>query len=112
MDKDKVLLDVSRLEDLQAALLGVFPSQIGGGKRYALASLARRRANATFFRSHRADEQTAVSFAMNMTPLIQEDSLSPQVFVQSLIQHFSRDVGSRLQHIMAESDQAPTGRSR
>jgi len=39
-------------ENLQFALLGVFESQIAGGKRYDLALMGRRRANATYFESH------------------------------------------------------------
>ena len=41
MDVDKVAFDCSAHENLQAALLAVFDSQISGGKRYDLASLAR-----------------------------------------------------------------------
>ena len=55
MDGDKVAFDVSAHENLQAALLGVFDSQICGGKRYDLASMGRRRANATYFASHGVD---------------------------------------------------------
>src|SRR4030066_2351907 len=46
VDADKVLLDVSGHENMQFALLGVFDSQIVGGKRYDLASMGRRRADA------------------------------------------------------------------
>jgi len=52
VDSDKAPFDVSEHENLQAALLGVFDSQIAGGKRYDLASMGRRRANATYFESH------------------------------------------------------------
>ena len=54
-DSDKVRMEVSAHENLQAALLGVFDSQIAGGKRYDLASMGRRRANATYFESHGVD---------------------------------------------------------
>jgi len=46
-DADKVALDVQERESLGLALLGVFDSQITGGKRYDLATLGRRRAHAT-----------------------------------------------------------------
>lgn len=49
LDADKVIFDTSAMENLQEALLGVFDSQISGGKRYDLATMGRRRANATFF---------------------------------------------------------------
>ena len=60
VDPDKVLLDVSDHENLQSALLGVFDSQIVGGKRYDLASMGRRRANATYFESHGVDDTTGL----------------------------------------------------
>ncbi|HQH51923.1 MAG TPA: PIG-L family deacetylase, partial [Candidatus Hydrogenedentes bacterium] len=40
-DADKVAMDASAHESLQAALLGVFDSQICGGKRYDLATMGR-----------------------------------------------------------------------
>ena len=51
-DPDKVALDVQDRESLTAALLGVFDSQITGGKRYDLATAGRRRAHATYHESH------------------------------------------------------------
>ena len=46
LDDDKLGMDLSQHETLPAALLGVYDSQIAGGKRYDLASMGRRRANA------------------------------------------------------------------
>ena len=54
-DAEKVLMNVSGRDNLAAALNGVFDSQIAGGKRYDLATLGRRAANATFFESHATD---------------------------------------------------------
>jgi len=100
-DSDKVCLDVSEHENLQAALLGVFDSQIAGGKRYDLASMGRRRANATYFESHGVDSTTGLSYAMDMTPLIDDKNLNPVTFVQELIQHFSSDVSQRINRYKA-----------
>jgi LmbE family N-acetylglucosaminyl deacetylase len=99
VDSDKVGFDLSHQENLQAALLGVFDSQISGGKRYDLASLARRRVNATYFESHGVDVTTGLSFAMDMTPLIFDDSKEPTAFVQELIQRFMQDVLDRLRRM-------------
>jgi len=96
VDNDKVKFDLSQQENLQAALLGVFDSQISGGKRYDLASLARRRANATYFESHGVDVTTGLSFAMDMTPLLTDTEKSPTDFVQEFIQRFAQDVTDRL----------------
>ena len=96
VDSDKTTFDLSGQENLQAALLGVFDSQISGGKRYDLASMARRRTNATFFASHGVDETTGLSFAMDMTPLITDTKKSISDFTQEFIQRFAQDVADRL----------------
>jgi LmbE family N-acetylglucosaminyl deacetylase len=95
-DPDKVLMNVSDHENLQLALLGVFDSQIVGGKRYDLASMGRRRANATYFESHGVDAANGLSYAMDMTPLMNDASKDPVVFVNEFIQRFEQDVRERL----------------
>ena len=99
VDSEKVGFDLSRQENLQAALLGVFDSQISGGKRYDLASLARRRANATYFESHGVDMATGLSFGMDMTALILEGGPEPLGFIQESMQRFMQDVTDRLQRV-------------
>jgi len=91
-DARKVVLDVSERTNISAALSGIFDSQITGGKRYDLAVAGRRKAHATFFESHNVDEADALSFAMDMTPLIQDDSLSIAEFVSDLIDQFKAEV--------------------
>jgi LmbE family N-acetylglucosaminyl deacetylase len=99
VDSAKVMMDVTEHENLQAALLGVFDSQIAGGKRYDLASLGRRRANATYFESHGVDLTTGLSYGMDMTPLLQDPGLDPAAFAESLIEHFAQDVTHRLKRM-------------
>ncbi len=96
VDPDKVLMNVSDHENLQFALLGVFDSQIAGGKRYDLASMGRRRANATYFESHGVDATTGLSYAMDMTPLMNDADKKPAEFVQEFIQRFAQDVNERV----------------
>ena len=98
-DSAKVKMDVTEHENLQFALLGVFDSQIAGGKRYDLASMGRRRANATYFESHGVDATTGLSYGMDLTPLIQDTGLDPRTFAESLIQQFAQDVTDRLKRI-------------
>ncbi|MGD0004003.1 MAG: PIG-L family deacetylase [Anaerolineaceae bacterium] len=95
VDSDKVALDCSTHENLQAALLGVYDSQITGGKRYDLASMGRRRANATYFESHGVDVSTGTTYAMDLTPLILDPDKAITSFVQEYIQRFSMDVADR-----------------
>ena len=92
-------MDLTNHENLQAALLGVFDSQIAGGKRYDLASLGRRRANATFSESRSIDTSTGLSFAMDMSPLIMDDSLRPIDFLRGLLERFAQDVTGRLKRL-------------
>jgi len=99
IDSDKIAFDLSNQENLQASLLGVYDSQISGGKRYDLASLGRRRANATYFESHGVDVSTGVSFAMDMTPLFTDIQQTPSDFVQKFIQSFADEVDSRLRRV-------------
>ncbi len=99
LDSDKAALDVSGLEDLQADLLAVFASQIAGGKRYDLATLGRRRANATFHESHGTDASTGLTFAMDLTPLVVDPELDPARFVEARIDRFRADVRLRLERL-------------
>lgn len=96
VDADKVVMDVSAHDSLQVALLGVFDSQIAGGKRYDLAAMGRRRANATFHQSHGVDVNSGAVFAMDLTPLIVDDSLDPADFVATHLDRFRDDVLTRV----------------
>ena len=95
-DTDKVAFDLSTHENLQAALLGVYDSQISGGKRYDLASIGRRKANATYFESHGLDTTQGLSFGIDLTPLIDDDRLDISSFVTRHIQNFAEDVENRI----------------
>ncbi len=96
VDSEKVNFNVTKHENLQAALLGVFDSQICGGKRYDLASMGRRKANATYAESHGVDETLGLSYGMDLTPLITDDSLDPKAFILARIQKFAEDVAARV----------------
>ncbi|HEU0296725.1 MAG TPA: PIG-L family deacetylase [Anaerolineales bacterium] len=96
VDSDKVMMDLSGHENLQFALLGVFDSQIVGGKRYDLASMGRRRANATYFGSHGVDETTGLNYGMDMTALMNDPNLHPAEFVGQFVQRFATDVQERV----------------
>jgi LmbE family N-acetylglucosaminyl deacetylase len=95
-DDRKVVLDVSDRANISAALSGVFDSQISGGKRYDEAVLGRRKAHATFFESHAVDAATMLTFAMDLSPLLKDDTLSVAVYTASLIDAMKADVLKRL----------------
>lgn len=98
-DDDKVAFDLSKHENLQAALLGVFDSQIAGGKRYDLATLGRRRAHATYHASHDVDTATGLSFAMDLTTLVRDETTSPRDVLMKHLARFQGEILSRLEKL-------------
>ncbi len=96
VDADQVAFDCSEHENLQAALLGVYDSQISGGKRYDLATMGRRRANATYHDPRSVDVATGLALAMDLTPLVVNPGLELGRYVQGFIDRLSQDVGERL----------------
>lgn len=98
-DEDKVPFDLSAHENLQAALLGIHDSQIAGGKRYDLASLGRRKSHATYFAIHETDTMTALSFGMDMTPMMNDPGMEPRTFVRGFVERFALDIDERLKRL-------------
>ncbi len=95
-DDEKVVLDVSGLDDLATRLADVFDSQIAGGKRYDLAEQGRRRANATLLSPRQVDDATELTFAFDLTPLVHNVELDPAQFVAAAIDRFRDDVTQAL----------------
>ena len=96
-DGDKVQMPVDRHENLQNALMGVFDSQIAGGKRYDLATAGRRKAHATYFESHGTDQHTALIWGMDLTPLMHEGD--PGAHVATLMRRFEDEVSARVRRL-------------
>jgi hypothetical protein len=84
---------------LQHALLGVFDSQIAGGKRYDLATVGRRRANATYFESHGTDQHTGLIWGMDLTPLMHDHDRDPLAHVTELLRRFEAEVSERVRRL-------------
>ncbi|MBS7614365.1 PIG-L family deacetylase [Candidatus Bathyarchaeota archaeon] len=100
VDSDKVVFDVSDHENLAVALVSVFDSQVSGGKRYDLATLGRRRANATYYESHGTDITTAMIYAMDLTPLIKNPQIDVIEYVSSYVDKFSQEVSARIRKVL------------
>lgn len=96
-DDEKEYLDCSTHPNLSRALSSVFDSQIIGGKRYDLATEGRRLANATFSESHACDTYTMLNYAMDLTPLIRDNSLDIADYVTRCIQRFESNVRKIIQ---------------
>jgi LmbE family N-acetylglucosaminyl deacetylase len=96
-DSDKLQMPVDRHENLQNALMGVFDSQIAGGKRYDLATAGRRKAHATYFESHGTDQHSALIWGMDLTPLMHEGD--PSAHVAALVRRFEDEVLARVRRV-------------
>jgi hypothetical protein len=94
--EDRVRLDCGNDEKFASALNAVFRSQIEGGKRYDLAVLGRRHAQATFDDAHRADEAVMITLAMDLMPLVSNPALSIEEFTMGAVDRFRSDVRDRL----------------
>lgn len=95
-DDEKISFDVAGRGNLEAALLGVFDSQIAGGKRYDNAVIGRRMANATFSQSHGVDDTTSVIYAMDLLPVLKDTNLDVAEYVTGYIDRFKADVEDKI----------------
>jgi len=95
-DEDKLALPVSARSNVAAALVGVFDSQVSGGKRYDLATAGRRLANATYLASHGTDVESGLSLAMDLTPLALDPKLSVPNYILEYVDRMRGDVAKRL----------------
>lgn len=100
VDREKIEFDVSSHPNIAQALVEVFDSQIIGGKRYDLATAGRRLANATYATSHKVDISQAINYAMDLTPLIQDDSMDVKAYILAYIDRFKKDVDDRISKII------------
>jgi hypothetical protein len=96
LSEDKVMLWVDKHPHLLRPLLGVFDSQISGGKRYDLAEEGLRHANATYFDSHTTDKTSLLTFAMDLTPLAHDDTINVEEYTLSYVRRLEADVQKRL----------------
>lgn len=100
MDDEKIPMDCSAYPQLALELIQVFKSQVVGGKRYDTASIGRRQANATFHSSHSTDAFTEVAWAVDLTPLVTDDTLSVEAFTLARIERLRADVAGRLKKML------------
>lgn len=98
-DEDKIAFDVSYNRKLQKDILNVFKSQIIGGKRYDLATMGRRYANATYAQSHSVDVMKMISFGIELMPLIKNKDLSIVEFAHGFIKRFENSVINELEKL-------------
>jgi LmbE family N-acetylglucosaminyl deacetylase len=95
-DESKQALPVSARSNIAMSLVGLFDSQVAGGKRYDLATEGRRLAHATYYASHATDVETALSYAMDLTPLLEDPALPIAGYTLGFIDRLRADVEQRL----------------
>lgn len=100
LTEDKVMLWVDKYPHLLRPLLGVFDSQISGGKRYDLAEEGLRHANATYFDSHTTDKTSLLTFAMDLTPLAEDAKLDVEEYTIGYVRRLEQDVAARLKRFV------------
>ncbi len=91
-DEEKVRFNLSGYDQLLRDVLDVHESQIVGGKEYCVAAMGRRSSNATFGVSHSVDVAELVSYAMDLTPLIEDDTIDIKEFILSKIRKFAEEL--------------------
>lgn len=96
VDAEKTPMPVSGPPGLAERINAVFATQIAGGKRYDLAVLGRRMANATFSDAHASDRESAMAWALDLTPVIRDDSVELTGHVLGFIDRFRDDVARRI----------------
>lgn len=102
-NKYKCLLDVSKNTALSESLLNVFKSQISG-KRYDLATIGRRIANATFSESHHIDKFEQACISMDLTPAVCNPELEINNYLEEILRYFSDILLKRVSFKSSVSD--------
>ncbi len=99
-DAQKVALDTSQYPNLFQSLIGLYDSQISGGKRYDLAALGRQHANATYFDSHSVDESTSITWAIDLTALMDKDAPDLLNWCYSILRRFRLEVKGNIESFL------------
>ena len=93
-------MDVSAHPNLASAMVALFDTQNSGSKRYDIATIGRRTANAIYHASHGTGGPEMMSFAMDLTPLLQNPNLNPDDYASSFIDRFKHDVTCRIKKLL------------
>ena len=91
-NNSKVIFDVSENMNLARDLIDVYDSQIAGGKNYSDAIIGRRAANATFNDPYSVDFSSQLSKAIDLTPLIEDDSIDVISYMTMIVDEFKNEV--------------------
>ena len=96
-DNEKIALDASAHPALADQLYACFDSQIAGGKNYPQAVIARQTAHATFSQPNHPDRAQRLTFALDLSPLLEDDALDLTEYLRGAIERFQASTISALQ---------------
>jgi LmbE family N-acetylglucosaminyl deacetylase len=91
-DSQKVVLSIEDPDHLAPRLIGVYKSQISAGKQYDKAIEGRRRANATFYQTLSQDAAEQAIYAIDMTPMLEDRTLTLEQFIRPILDRFRDEV--------------------
>ena len=97
VDGDKVAFDVTDHRELVVSVLASYESQTGGGRRFDLAATGRSVAHAAFSEPYEVNTPGALAYAMDLTPLIRDDSLSATAHIDDHIEQMRRETVDRIE---------------
>jgi hypothetical protein len=63
----------------------------------------RRTAHASFFESHATDKADALSFAMDLTPLVEDETLDVLDYTLGFLRRFEKEVRDRFARLGGEA---------
>lgn len=97
-ESKKLCMDTTKNKKLALDLLKVYESQIAGGKRYDLATIGRRLANATFYESHSTDEIKSMNYGIDLTEFVYSN-LSYEKFIENIVDDFKNTLLTQIKNL-------------
>lgn len=94
---DRCSFDVGQRPRFSMAMMGLYDSQISGGKNYDEATFGRRMANATYADAYNPDSTKLLELCLDLTPLLQDPDLSVKAFLSGVIRRFESEALDNLQ---------------
>ncbi|MBQ7501110.1 PIG-L family deacetylase [bacterium] len=101
-EADRRTFDVGQRPRFSMAMMGLYDSQISGGKNYDEATFGRRMANATYADAYNPDKTKLLELCLDLTPLLQDPRLSVADFMNGVIGRFRDEVLNNLQRAGAD----------
>jgi len=93
---DRLIFDTSKHPEIEKGVITAFESQCNPLKRFDLAAIGRRLANATFQEPRANDTTSSCNIGVDLTPLIKNHDLDIKKFTLDLVMRFYGEVNELL----------------